>query len=104
GRPSPLTRSRATCCVTATASSAVSFGRNINAVPPGSNYIDLHPENRDGTANKAYPSNFLRPYLGWGDIHVDEFAATSNYHSAQFKVARRATAGLRLSASYTFST
>jgi len=79
------------------------WSRNINAVPPGSNYIDLHPENRDPTVNKAYPSNLLRPYLGWGDIHSDEFAATSNYHSAQFSVVRRASHGLRLMASYTFS-
>lgn len=79
------------------------WSRNINAVPPGSNYIDLHPENRDPTVNKAYPSNLLRPYLGWGDIHLDEFAATSNYHSAQFSVIRRASHGLRFLASYTFS-
>ena len=79
------------------------WSRDINAVPPGSNYTDLHPENRDSTANKAYPSNLLRPYLGWSDIHADEFAATSNYHSAQFSVLRRVTKGLRLLGSYTFS-
>ena len=79
------------------------WSRNINAVPPGSNYIDLHPENRDSTVNKAYPSNLLRPYLGWGDIHLDEFAASSNYHSAQISVLRRASHGLRVMASYTFS-
>jgi len=79
------------------------WSRNINAVPPGSNYIDLHPENRDPTTNKAYPSNFLRPYLGWADIRMDEFTATSNYHSAQFSFVRRVSRGLRLTASYTFS-
>jgi hypothetical protein len=78
--------------------------RNINAVPMGANHLDLHPENRDPTApSRPLPRNFLRPYLGFGDIYCFEFASTVNYHAFQWKVSRRMAWGLQIATRYTFS-
>ncbi|MEK7406234.1 MAG: hypothetical protein AAB225_14115 [Acidobacteriota bacterium] len=78
--------------------------RNINPVPMGANHLDLHPENRDPTApSRPLPRNFLRPYPGYGDINLFEFASTVNYHALQWNVSRRMTWGLQIAAAYTFS-
>lgn len=78
--------------------------RNINAVPVGARFLELHPENRDPTtANTALPANFLRPYQGYGNINVYEFASTSNYNSLQVRAFRRMNRGLQVQLSYTFS-
>jgi hypothetical protein len=78
--------------------------RNINAVPVGAQFLDLHPENRDPTtANTALAANFMRPYQGYGNINVDEFASTSNYHSLQVRATRRMSRGFHVQMSYTFS-
>ncbi len=79
------------------------FTRNVNAVPAGAQFLDLHPENRDlSTANTALSTNFLRPLQGWGDITFYDFGGTANYNSLQSTVSRRLGRGL-ISASYTFS-
>ncbi len=78
--------------------------RNINAVPMGANHVDLHPENLDPTApSRPLPRNFLRPYLGFGDIYRFEFASTVNYHAFQWNVSRRMAWGLQIATGYTFS-
>jgi hypothetical protein len=78
--------------------------RNLNPIPVGATHLYLHPENRDTTtASSALPNNFLRPYQGYGDIALYEFAATSNYHSLQAAFMRRMTRGLQVSLSYSFS-
>jgi hypothetical protein len=51
----------------------------------------------------ALPPNFLRPYLGYGDIFEYEFGSSSNYNSAQLMIQRRYANGLRFGGSYTFS-
>ena len=77
--------------------------RNINAVPAGAQFLDLHPENRDlSTTSSALSTNFLRPLQGWGDITFYDFGASANYNSLQSTVSRRFARGL-ISASYTFS-
>ncbi len=77
--------------------------RNINAVPVGAQFLDLHPENRDlSTTASALPANFLRPYQGWGDILFYDFGASSNYNSLQVSATRRLARGV-LAMSYTFS-
>lgn len=78
--------------------------RNINPVPIGANHLDLHPENRDPTApSRPLPRNFLRPYLGFGDIYLFESASTGNYHAIQWKLSRRMAWGLQLATAYTLS-
>jgi Carboxypeptidase regulatory-like domain len=77
--------------------------RNINAVPMGGKFLALHPENRDSTTNAVYPDNFIRPYTGYSDIYLYEFAGTANYNSLQTSISQRFRRGLSWGASYTFS-
>jgi len=74
--------------------------RNINAVPYGTNFL---PSSIDPTTGGALPNVFLRPYSGYTDILVSEFAGFSNYDALQFQVSRRYTAGFRFGASYTYA-
>jgi hypothetical protein len=74
--------------------------RNINAVPYGANFL---PQNIDPTTGSALPANFLRPYRGYADILVSEFAGFSDYHALQTSLNRRYTAGLRVGVAYTLS-
>ncbi len=78
--------------------------RNINPVAYGARWLDIHPENADPTVkNTALPTNFLRPYLGYGDINIYEFASTANYNSLQVSLSRRMQRGVYLGFGYTFS-
>ena len=77
--------------------------RNINPVPIGAQFLNLHPENRDSTTNAVFANNFLRPYVGYGDILEYEFGSTSNYNSVQTSMSTRMRAGFQMRASYTFS-
>ena len=77
--------------------------RNVNAVPVNARFLNLHPENIDPTTKKVYADNFLRPYQGYGDILMYEWASTANYHSAQASFSQRLSAGVTLAVSYTFS-
>lgn len=77
---------------------------NINAVPIGSNWVDVHPQNANPTATStALPSNFLRPYSGYGDINYYEFGNTSSYNALLVSVNRRYNHGLQIGLNYTFS-
>ena len=77
--------------------------RNVNPVPVGAQFLNLNPQNRDATTNAAFANNFLRPYIGYGDILEYEWGGTSNYNSLQATLNRRMKAGLQVRASYTFS-
>jgi hypothetical protein len=81
--------------------------RNINPVPYGATF---RPENQDPTrapggmpGTNALPADFLRPYQGYGNILVNEFAATANYHGFQTQLDRRFSNGLFLNVNYTWS-
>ncbi len=76
--------------------------RNINPIPIGATHLNLNPQNADPTTTAALANNFLRPYQGYGDLLMYEFASTSNYHSLQAAVNRRMARGLSIGASYTF--
>ena len=76
--------------------------RNINPVPIGAQFLNLHPENRDATTNAAFANNFLRPYIGYGDIFEYEFGGTSSYNSLQATVMTRTRGGFDFRAAYTF--
>jgi hypothetical protein len=77
--------------------------KNFNPVPIGSQFLNAHPENRDPTTNAVYPNNFLRPYIGYGDIFEYEFGGTSNYNSLQSGFSARLAGGLDVRGSYTFA-
>jgi hypothetical protein len=74
--------------------------RNINAVPYGTRFL---PSSIDPTTGGALPDVFLRPYGGFLDILVSEFAGFSDYHALQTQVNRRYTAGLQFGGAYTWS-
>jgi hypothetical protein len=77
--------------------------RSINSVPYGARFL---PSSIDQTvAGGATPltDNFLRPYKGYGDINLIEFASNSNYHSLQVQANRRVTTNLAFGLSYTWS-
>jgi hypothetical protein len=60
---------------------------NLNATPLGT---DWRASSLDATnGNKVLPSQFLRPYQGWGDITYYLPAGNSHYHSLQAAVRRR---------------
>jgi outer membrane receptor protein involved in Fe transport len=73
---------------------------NLNAVPYGTNFL---PSSIDPTTGQPLPANFLRPYRGYGDIIVHEFAGFSDYHALQTSLNRRYTKGLRFGVSYTYA-
>jgi len=78
--------------------------RNINPVPIGARFLDLHPENRDPTTNAAYSTNFLRLYRAFGDISMWELGGTSAYNSLQVAFMQRLEdIGLQTRISYTFA-
>ena len=80
--------------------------RNINPVPLGANFLGLNPQNHDpssSNANTVLAANFLRPYQGLGDVLLDEFAGTSNYHGFLASYSHRMGATMNISLSYTFS-
>jgi Carboxypeptidase regulatory-like domain/TonB-dependent Receptor Plug Domain len=74
--------------------------RNLNAVPYGTNFL---PSSVDPTTGGALPANFLRPYRGYGDILLSEFAGFSDYDALQTQVNRRYSRGIRFGVSYTLS-
>jgi hypothetical protein len=76
---------------------------NINAVPDGSRFLDLHPENRDARTGGVLGADFLRPYSGYGTIDFRSYYGTSNYNALQVQVNRRYIRGLQFSLAYTLS-
>jgi hypothetical protein len=77
------------------------FTQNINPIPL---YAHFNPANRDPTAaSSPLPDNFLRPYIGYGNITSEQFGASANFNSFQASVRRRFSSGLQMGASYTFS-
>lgn len=55
------------------------------------------------TGQYAYPTNYLVPYKGYGQIQYYGFDATSNYNSLQVSVQRRFSRGLTFGGVYTWS-
>jgi hypothetical protein len=77
--------------------------RNVNPVPVGAQFLDLHPENRDPSSPAyALAANFLRSYQGYGDINAYEMGGSSSYHAFQFST-RHAVGRGTITAAYTFS-
>ncbi|MCL5746269.1 MAG: hypothetical protein M1541_20450, partial [Acidobacteria bacterium] len=93
------------------------YNLNMNAAPYGAAFL---AKNQDPTkwgfgvtptpgpdglfdGSKAYDSNFLRQYFGYGNITNQGFGANSNYNSLQVTVDRRFAKGLFLGVAYTWS-
>ena len=74
--------------------------RNINAVHYGVNFL---PSSIDPTTGGPLPANFLRPYRGYGDILVSEFAGFSDYDALQMRLTPPLHAGLRFGLAYTLA-
>lgn len=62
--------------------------------------VAANPNNTLGS--NALDSEFLRPYIGYGDITQQHFGGTSNFNSAQLTVNRRFASGLFLNFSYVY--
>lgn len=77
--------------------------RNINPVPVGAQFLNLHPENKNPQNTSALSTNFLRPYSAYGDVYLYEFANNSSYHGLLASFQHRLSHGLNFNASYTFS-
>jgi hypothetical protein len=74
---------------------------NLNSTPLGTNYL---PTSRDATNKNAVKSSqFLRPYLGYGDINYYYDGGNSSYHSLQTKVNRRFNRNLMYGLVWTWS-
>lgn len=81
---------------------------NTNAIPYGAAFA---AQNQDPTitANAALPgsgslaADFLRPYVGYGNIQTRLFDANANYHGLQLQADRRFAQGLFLNVNYTWS-
>jgi hypothetical protein len=83
------------------------YTMNINAVPYGADWL---PQNQDSTlgtpktdGSTALPTNYLRPFQGYGDINMQQFGGNSNYNSLQVSLNRRVAKGLQGGVTYTWS-
>jgi hypothetical protein len=79
---------------------------NYNAIPAGAQFL---PQNRDLTVNAtaanpgAFPNDFLRPILGFGDINISSPTGKAWYDSLQMQLSRRFTGGFEMAGSYTWA-
>jgi hypothetical protein len=74
---------------------------NLNSEGLGT---DWQPGNLDATnSNKVLPSQFLRPYLGYGNITYYFYGGNSSYHSLQAQLRRRYKQNLTYGAIWTWS-
>jgi hypothetical protein len=75
--------------------------RNINAIAPGARF---DPKNFDPTQpGRPLPDNFFRPYMGYGDLNVQEHTGSSNYNALQVSANRRFSGGLQFGVAYTWA-
>ena len=76
--------------------------RNLNPVPFGANFLAANADPASNT-RVPLPQPFLRPMVGYTDVNMVEWAATSNYHSLQVTANRRFAKGLDFGLAYTWS-
>jgi len=74
---------------------------NLNSAPLGADY---QPSSLDASnGNKVLPSQFLRPYIGYGNITYYLYAGNSHYYSLQTAVRRRYKNNLTYGVIWTWS-
>ncbi len=81
---------------------------DINAIAPGttwrgSTFTGFTPSVLDSTNGQPLPTNFLRPYQGYGGITYRQWNGNSNYNALQASVNRRFGKRLTFGGNYTFS-
>ena len=76
---------------------------NINDLPYGTNFIDVHPENINPATGTVLPADFLRPYLGYGTIAIRQNTGETDYNSMQVQLNRRYINGLQFALAYTLA-
>jgi hypothetical protein len=81
---------------------------DLNAIAPGttwsgSTFTVFNPAVVDSTNNQPLPTNFLRPYKGYGTITYRQWNGNSNYNALQTSVTRRFGKSLMFGGNYTFS-
>lgn len=75
--------------------------RNLNSEPLGT---DWQASSLDATnKNAVLPSQFLRPYVGFGNITYYYYGGNSSYHSLQAQLRRRYKNNLTYGVIYTYS-
>lgn len=70
---------------------------------PNKFYFGPHHGGVTLTQNKLLSDNYFRPYMGYANVNVRDYGATSNYHALQTSINRRFTKGLQFGVSYTWS-
>jgi hypothetical protein len=75
----------------------------INDLPYGANFIDVHPENIDPRTGGVLPANFLRPYRGFAGIGIRQNTGETDYNSMQVQLNRRYVRGLQFALAYTLA-
>ncbi len=73
----------------------------LNSEPLGTDWQTSSLDSTNG--NKVLPSQFLRPYLGYGNITYYFYGGNSSYHSLQTQVRRRYKNNLTYGAVWTWS-
>ncbi|HEY3840286.1 MAG TPA: hypothetical protein VGL72_27120, partial [Bryobacteraceae bacterium] len=77
--------------------------RNINPIAPGSQFLNINPQNKNPQNTSTLPNSFLEPYSAYGTINLREFAANSNYHALLLSFQHRLSHGINVSVNYTWS-
>src|SRR5690606_18497029 len=77
----------------------------LNNLDYGTLRVDLNPQNADPTQNntQALPTDYLRPYRGFGGINLRQWNGYANYHSIQVALNRSFANGFAFGVSYTGS-
>jgi Carboxypeptidase regulatory-like domain len=74
--------------------------KNWNPIPMFSQFTDLDPT----TGNKSpLPNTLLVPYVGYGNINLNQPQASANFNSLQATISRRLATSLQIGISYSFS-
>lgn len=73
---------------------------DLNTLPFGTRFL---PGSIDPTTGGSLPTNFLRPYPGFGGIGYFQTNGISNYNSLQLSLNRRFRSGPQFGLSYTYS-
>ncbi|HZY09026.1 MAG TPA: hypothetical protein VFE69_14815, partial [Ilumatobacteraceae bacterium] len=76
---------------------------NINDLPYGTNFIDVHPENINPATGTVLPADFLRPYSGFGTIAIRQNTGKTDYNSMQVQLNRRYIRGFQFALAYTLA-
>jgi hypothetical protein len=74
---------------------------NINPIPIGARFNKANED--PSQPGKPLADNYLRKYVGWGDINLRNSGYSSNYNALQVQVTRRFAKGLQLGISYSHS-